>query len=139
MFTPTQQMKPSQIFRRTLARWLILALLLAQGAHLLLHVQEADTHRAYSVVLASAHFESPHSDHQDGSAAGTDESVSNGHVSLMSLLKHFSDASLGMLFSFLLMVLLLPFVRDSFVYTRMAPPRLSCGQYFTPPLRAPPR
>ena len=139
MFTQIRQTKPSQTFHRTLARWLILALLFSQGAHLYLHAQEAATHQTYSVALASAHFGSSHSDHQDGRAAGTDEGVSNGHVSLMSLLKHFSDASLGVLFSFLLAVLLLPFVRDSFVYARMAPPRLSCGHYFTPPLRAPPR
>lgn len=139
MFTQTRQTKLSQTFHRTLARWLILALLLSSGVHLFLHAQEADTHQTYSVVLASAHFESPHSDHRNGSAAGADEGVSNGHVSLMSLLKHFSDISLGMLFSFLLVFLLLPFVRDSFVYARMVSPQLSCGHYFTPPLRAPPR
>jgi len=139
MFGLAQKFIFSANLRRALARGLIFALLLASALHLYLHVLEASLHKAYTVVLAQAHVESAHGDHPANGGSGADDIAAGGHASLLSLLKHFAAAAFGVLFSFLLSVLFLPFVLDGFVYIRTLLSRLSCGDYFTPPLRAPPR
>ena len=132
MFTPTQQMKPSQTFRRTLARWLILALLLALGARVCFHAQDALLHQADSSAVAFIHLESSVS-HEN------EEAASHAHMLLLSLFKHFFDEPIGVLFLSLLIVLLLPLGRDWFSNAGSVRSRTLCRYYFTPPLRAPPR
>ena len=136
MFTPTQQMKPSQTFRRTLARWLILALLLSLGARVCFHAQDALLHQADSGAVAFAHLESSAGAHAE---ADEDEAASHAHMLLLSLFKNFFDEPVGVLFLSLLIVLLLPVGRDWFSNAGSVRSRSLCRYYFTPPLRAPPR
>jgi len=133
MFTQIRQTKPSQTFRRTLARWLILALLLSLGARVCFHAQDALLHQADSSAVAFIHLESSAS-HED-----KDEAASHAHMLLLSLFKHFFDEVVGVLFLSLLMVLLLPVGRDWFSNAGSVRSRSLCRYYFTPPLRAPPR
>lgn len=134
IFAQTRQTKPSQTFRRTLVRWLILALLLSQGMRVYFHAQDALLQQADSSAVAFIHLESSAS-HEDKDEAA----ASHAHMLLLSLFKHFFDEVVGVLFLSLLIVLLPPVGRDWFSNAGSVRSRSLCGYYFIPPLRAPPR
>ena len=124
----------AQTTHRILIGWLILALLLAQGLRMCIHAYGAPHTEDHAHDVTATHLESSFSMLDEHG-----EAMSDTHVSLIGLLKHFSSEPLVALFFITLLLVLL---RQTVVW--LAQPRNRVfrpplGHYFTPPLRAPPR
>ena len=124
----------TQTTHRILIGWLILALLLAQGLRVCIHAYDAPHAAEHAHDVAATHLESSFSMLDEHG-----ETMSDTHVSLIGLLKHFSSEPLVVLFFITLLLVLL---RQTVVW--LAQPRDRVfrpphGHYFSPPLRAPPR
>lgn len=125
----------AQTIHRILIGWLILALLLAQGLRVCIHAYDAPHTTEHSHDAAATHLESSFSMLNDHG-----EEMSDTHISVIGILKILtSESLLAVLFITVLFILL---IQQCVV--RLGQPldnffRPPSGQYFSPPLRAPPR